>query len=83
MYMYNNEQRKNKFVEVLKTGGCSSAQTSPMPEDAPVISITFPATSSRYMDFMVEMRSLKNRYVGRKKTSIVRPVGGTTRFKTL
>jgi len=36
-----------------------------MPEYAPVMSITFPATSSLNMDLLMERRSLKNRYAGR------------------
>lgn len=54
-----------------------------MPEDAPVISITFPATSSLNMDFVVERRSLKSSYIGRKETNMIRAMGGTMIFMIL
>ena len=54
-----------------------------MPEDAPVMSSTFPVTSSLNMDFMVERRSLKSRYVGRKETDMIRAMGGTMIFMIL
>lgn len=57
--------------------------TSPMPEDAPAMSTTFPATFSRNSGFMVERRNLKNRYGGRKKSNEVRPMGGTTMFSSV
>lgn len=56
---------------------------SPMPEDAPVMSTTFPVTFSQNSGLMVERRNLKNRYSGRKKRSEVRPMGGTTMFRTV
>lgn len=57
--------------------------TSPMPEDAPVMSMTFPVTFCRNSGFMVDRRNLKNRYGGRKKRSEVRPMGGTTMYSTV
>ena len=61
-------------------------QTSPVPEDAPVMSITFPATFSMNMDFMLDRRSLKNIYIyiyiyiGRMKTNMVRTLGETVMY---
>jgi hypothetical protein len=49
-----------------------------MPEEASVMSTTFPATSSMKMNFMMDRRSLKNMYVDRKKT--VRTMGGSAMF---
>jgi hypothetical protein len=54
-----------------------------MPEDAPVMSITFPATSSLNMDLLMERRSWKNRYVGRKVPNMVRAMGGIMIFMIL
>jgi hypothetical protein len=66
-----------------KWGFDSFEQTSPMPEYAPVMSITFPATSSLNMDLLMERRSLKNRYAGRKVTNMVRAMGGIMIFMIL
>lgn len=57
--------------------------TSPMPEDAPVMSMTFPATFSQNRGLMIERRNLRNRYGGRKKSSKVRPMGGSTMFSSV
>lgn len=52
-----------------------------MPEDAPVMRITFPATFSLRTGFMVlEMRFLTTRYGGKKKISKIIAIGGITMF---
>lgn len=52
-------------------------RTSPMPEDAPVMRTTFPATSSAKRDLMVEWTSLKMRRGGRNKRRVIKVMGGT------
>jgi len=54
--------------------------TSPMPEDAPVISITFPATFSLKMDLTMKPIILYNRYGGKISSKIARLRGGTKTF---
>lgn len=45
-----------------------------MPEDAPVMSTTFPATSSLSRDLRIKKRELKDRNESRKKRSVMRPI---------
>lgn len=54
-----------------------------MPEDAPVISTTFPATSSLNMVLMVNRRNLNKKYGGMKKGSVTNATKGTVMFKNL
>lgn len=55
-------------------------QTSPMPEDAPVMRTTFPTTSSAKTDLMVEWTSLNMRRGGRSKRRLIKVMGGTAMF---
>ena len=54
--------------------------TSPMPEDAPVISTTFPVTSSLYVNPFTRPRYLRTRYGGKIKRSIMSATGGSKIF---
>ena len=58
-------------------------QTSPIPEDAPVISITLPDTFSLYTDIFKDQRNLRIRNGGMKKSNTMRVKGRSTMFKNL
>jgi len=51
-----------------------------MPDDAPVISITFPATFSLKIDLTMKRRILNSRYGGKMSSKIARLRGGTRMF---
>jgi len=52
-----------------------------MPEDAPVISTTFPATSSLYaVNPFMRPRNLRTRYGGKIKRSTMSAIGGSKIF---
>ena len=57
--------------------------TSPIPEEAPVMSMTLPATFSLYMDLFKDQRNLRKRNGGMKSSNTVRVIGRSTRFKNL
>ena len=58
--------------------------TSPMPEAAPVMMTTLPATSSvKKNERKLEMNNLGNRKSGRNRHTKIRVKGGATMFKTL
>ena len=58
-------------------------QTSPIPEDAPVMSTTLPATFSLYMDLFKEKRYLRKRNGGIKIRMVVSVKRRNTVFKNL
>jgi hypothetical protein len=58
-------------------------QTSPIPEDAPVMSTTLPATFSLYMDLFKEKRYLRKRNGGIKIRMVVSVKARNTVFKNL
>ena len=58
-------------------------QTSPIPEDALVISTTLPDTFSLYMDLFKDQRNLRIRNGGMKKSNTMRVKGRSTMFKNL
>ncbi len=58
-------------------------QTSPIPEDAPVMSKTLPATFSLYMDLFKEKRYLRKRNGGIKIRMVVSVKARNTVFKNL
>lgn len=55
-------------------------RTSPMPEEAPVISTTFPATFSLKIDLTMKRRILNNKNGGKISTRIAKLRGGTRTF---
>ena len=57
--------------------------TSPIPEEAPVMSMTLPATYSLYMDLFKDQRNLRKRNGGMKSSNKVRVIGRSTMFKNL
>jgi hypothetical protein len=56
-------------------------QTSPIPEDAPVMSTTLPTTFSLYMDLFKKERNLRKRNGGIKKGNAMSIKRGSTMFK--
>lgn len=54
-----------------------------MPEDAPVMSTTFPAIHSLNIDLFTKYRSLKVRYGGKMKMSVMKDTGGSIMFNNL
>jgi hypothetical protein len=54
-----------------------------MPEDAPVIRTTFPATFSLVIYLLMQLINLKTRNNGKKRSSSVNVIGGSTMFMTL
>ena len=57
--------------------------TSPIPEEAPVMSMTLAATFSLYMDLFKDQRNLRIRNGGMKSSNTVRVIGRSTMFKNL
>ena len=57
--------------------------TSPIPEEAPVMSMTLPAKCSLYMDLFKDQRNLRKRNGSRKRSNTVRVIGRSTIFKNL
>ena len=57
--------------------------TSPIPEDAPVMSATLPATFSMYLYLFEEKRNLRRPNVGIKSSNAMNVKGGSTMFKNL
>lgn len=57
--------------------------TSPMPEEAPVMWTTLPATFSLKMEFMIERKNLKVQYGGKKRQRKKKVVIEATMFRNL
>ena len=55
--------------------------TSPMPDEAPVMTTTFPRTFSSNTDRKAREKRLRRVRRGQRKKSVERPKTGTTRFK--
>jgi hypothetical protein len=53
-----------------------------MPEDAPVIRTTFPATFSLFIDLFMRLINLETRKYGKKRSSRINVIGGSTMFRT-
>lgn len=57
--------------------------TSPMPEDAPMISTTFPATFSLDMVFLIQLSNLKTRYGSKHRSAMIVIIRGRAIFMNL
>ena len=66
-----------------KINGVGWIKTSPIPEDAPVISATLPATFSMNMYLFKEKRNLRRRNGGIKRSNKMKVKGRSIMFKNL